>query len=386
VTLRFTLATIALAGLVLGGSIVPASAQAPSGGAGLDELIPRLSSLDYPIRTGAARLIRRAPAPEAVAALTAAVRTSSDEFVRYRALILLTGFSDRATPALMRSLLADRNDRVREVAYRWFELHPDPALASQLFAALQTEQAEFVRPALVRALGAMSGDPAVQRALTAEAGRGLDFFRSAVIEVLGLRKATWGLAPVLEAAKVDGPLQDDALLALGRIGDPRALEVIAAVPMRPIEAAVAAQAALCLMGDDCPSRIAWLSDTVTSRIATREAVRSGVAALGALAVTSDPAMAALAALLAHEPVRADVAIGLGGVALRVPERMLPFIDSLAPAERVPVITAIAEAFERFEEDFAEEQFYAAARAAYWAAPEGAATRTLMAALIEELDF
>lgn len=374
-----------LAGVMLGG-IAAASAQAPAAAARLDELIPRLSSLDYATRTGAARLIRRAPAAEAVAALTAAVRTSPDQFVRYRALVLLTGFNDRSTPALLRGLLADRNDRVREVAYRWFELHPEPALAPQLFAALQTEQAEFVRPALVRALGALGAEPAVRRALIAEAGRGLDFFRSAVIEVLGLRKADWAIAPVLEAAKADGPLQDDALLALGRIGDRQALEVIAAVPQRPIEPAVAAQAALCLMGDDCPGRIAWLRDTVTSRVATREAVRAGVAALGALAIESDPAMAALVELLGQETVRGDAAAGLGGVALRAPERVLRFINAAAPEERAPIIAALAEAFERFEEDFAEEQFYAATRAAYWAAPEGAATRTVMATLIEELDF
>ncbi|MGE3404119.1 MAG: HEAT repeat domain-containing protein, partial [Vicinamibacterales bacterium] len=241
-TLRLTLATIALCGLVSGGP-APVFAQGTAGRPGLDELLSRLSSLDYDTRTGAARLIRRAPAPEAVAALTTAVRSGSDQFVRYRALVLLTGFNDRSTPALMRGLLADRNDRVREVAYRWFELHPEPALASPLFAALETEQAEFVRPALIRALGALSGEPAVQRALTAEASRGLDFFRSAVIEVLGLRKATWAIAPVLDAAQTDGPLQDDALLALGRMGDPRALEVIAAVPDRPVEPAIAAQAA-----------------------------------------------------------------------------------------------------------------------------------------------
>jgi hypothetical protein len=29
----------------------------------------------------------------------------------------------------MRELLVDRNDRVREIAYRWFEMHPDASLA-----------------------------------------------------------------------------------------------------------------------------------------------------------------------------------------------------------------------------------------------------------------
>ena len=45
-----------------------------------------------------------------------------------------------------------------------------------------------------------------------------------------------------------------------------------------------------------------------------------------------------------------------------------------------------ESFERFEEDYAEEQFFAAARAAYWAAPEGSPVREIMADLIDKLEF
>jgi len=56
----------------------------------LKTLIANLSSLDYPTRTSAARLIRRAPAAQAVPALTDAVRRHPDEYVRNRAFILLT--------------------------------------------------------------------------------------------------------------------------------------------------------------------------------------------------------------------------------------------------------------------------------------------------------
>jgi hypothetical protein len=45
-----------------------------------------------------------------------------------------------------------------------------------------------------------------------------------------------------------------------------------------------------------------------------------------------------------------------------------------------------EGFESLEEDFAEEQFFAAARAAYWAAPEASPARTVAATLIDELEF
>jgi HEAT repeat protein len=384
------LATCVLLVLAAGSLVTvrPARAQQAAAPAAPDlpALVTRLSALDYATRTGAARLIRRAPAAEAVPGLTQAVRTSTDEFVRYRALVLLTGFGDRGTPALMRELIADHNDRVREVAYRWFQLYPDPSLTTQLLTSLRTEQAEFVRPALIRALAAVSADAAVQRELTSEAGRGLDFFRSAVIETLGLAKARWAVAAILETAKIDGPLQDDAVLALGRIGDLQALPVLAAIPARPIEPAIAVQAALCLLGDDCAARIAWLKDSITSRLASPEVVRAGVAALSALALTSDPAMTELAALLGNPAVRDSAAIGLGGVALRDPARVLAWLDRTPAAERELPVAALDEAFERFEEDFAEEQFYAATRAAYWSAPEGAPARTLMAALIDTLDF
>jgi len=50
------------------------------------------------------------------------------------------------------------------------------------------------------------------------------------------------------------------------------------------------------------------------------------------------------------------------------------------------VVALRESFERFEEDYAEEQFFTAARAAYWAAPEGSPVRDFMADLIDKLEF
>jgi HEAT repeat protein len=194
------------------------------------------------------------PGPEAVPALVAAARSHADQFVRYRALVLVTAFNDRGTPDLMRSLLRDRNDRVREVAYRWFAQHPEPAMASTLLELLQSEQAEFVRPALVSALAALGADAAVQRALVAEAGRGLDFFRIAVVEALGQRQAVYAADVIADIAKIDGPLQDDAVLALARIGDMRATQV-AAPPGNAGASVVASQhAARCLLGADCVMR------------------------------------------------------------------------------------------------------------------------------------
>jgi HEAT repeat protein len=351
----------------------------------LPTAIARLGDLDYRTRMNAARLIRRAPAPDAVAALTAAARTSRDEFVRYRALILLTGFADRNTPALLRTLIADRNDRIREVVYRWIEEHPDPALGAQLLQSLQTEQAEFVRPALVRALAALDSDPLVQRALLTEAGRGLDFFRIAVIEALGQRRAAWARAAIGDVARTDGPLQDDALIALGRIGDPGSLPIVTAVTSPP-DVVMAAHAARCLLGDDCPARIAALTEAVTSRVARPDVIRAGTVALGTIAATSDAGLNALAALLPNAAIRDQVVINIGGAALRNPDRFLKWIAGVQEPGRAVLIDAAREAFERFEEDYAEERFFAAARAAYWGSAESSPSRDIMATLIDRLEF
>ena len=217
----------------------------------LQRAVDSLANFDYPTRTTAARQLRRAPAASVVPVLAGAVRGHADEFVRYRALVVLTSFNDRGTPDLMRTLLADRNDRVREVAYRWFERYPDPALTTPLLAALNTEQSEFVRPVLVRAIAALPASDTVQRALVAEIGRGFDFFRSAVIEALGDYRAVYAIDPISEVAAADGGLQDDAVLALGRIGDRRAAVALSTLSNPSPEVAATLQAAQCMLGDTC---------------------------------------------------------------------------------------------------------------------------------------
>jgi hypothetical protein len=377
---------VVLVGVLSGASPAVTGLAAQSATPDLKTNISHLADLDFTTRMNAARLVRRAPSREAVAALRAEVLGGGDEFVRYRALVLLTGFVDRGTPELMRRLISDPNDRVREVSFRWLADHPDPGLTTELLRSLETEQAEFVRPALVKALAAIGTDPLVRRALLGEAGRGLDFFRSAVIETLGESRAVWAVPTLTEISRVEGPLQDNAVLALGRIGDPQALPVVTALPSTPVEVGMAKQAARCLLGDDCPGRIALLTDAVTSRVATPETARAGVAALAAIATTSDPGLSALVSLLPNAAIHDDVVIGFGGVALRRPERMLKWLDAVPPDGRGVLVDALAESFERFEEDYAEEQFFATTRASYWAAAEGSPTRALMAMLIDKLDF
>src|SRR5262249_52470112 len=60
----------------------------------LKSAIDKLGDLDYTIRTTASRTVRRTPASQAVPALLQTVAEHTDGYVRYRALVLLTGFND----------------------------------------------------------------------------------------------------------------------------------------------------------------------------------------------------------------------------------------------------------------------------------------------------
>src|SRR6516225_10330352 len=133
----------------------------------LQAAIAKLGDLDYTTRTNASRTIRRAPPAQAVPALLQAVAEHPDGYVRYRALVLLTGFNDPRAKDSMREALTSPNDRLRTVAYTYFEHNPDRSMLPQFIRALDTEQGEFVRPALVRAVAATiapGDDPAVATA------------------------------------------------------------------------------------------------------------------------------------------------------------------------------------------------------------------------------
>lgn len=352
--------------------------------------IDRLAAFDYPARTNAARAVRRAAPAEAVPALMQAVRSHQDAFVRYRALVLLTSFNDPGTSDLMRGLLGDTNDRLREVAYRWFELHPEPRLTPSLLTALNTEQAEFVRPALIRTVAAAAAtDPLAQRALITEVGRGLDFFRSAVIEALGDYRGGFAAAPIAELAKNEGPLQDDAVLALGRIGGPQAAATLKALVNPPLDVVPALHAAQCLFEDACAMHLQVLTDTARSVIAKPDVVRAAVAAIGAVAARGDAAATTTLLTLAttgSPAVRRDATIAFAGLALKRAAFVIDWLSRAPDDVRGHTIEILHEGFDSLEEDFAEEQFFATARAAYWKAPEASPERTLNGALIDKLEF
>jgi hypothetical protein len=86
----------------------------------------------------------------------------------------------------------------------------------------------------------------------------------------------------------------------------------------------------------------------------------------------------------QDPLRAPIALALGQVALRNPERMLATLEGHPDQARA--IGLVAEGFDMLEEDLAEERVFVFVRRAYWAAPEGSARRKLCEELITRLDF
>src|SRR5258708_38377434 len=126
-------------GVLSGGAVAtaqePPAPQTVSPGQ-LKAAIDKLGDLDYDTRTAAARTVRRVTSAQAVPALLQAVAEHTDGYVRYRALVLLTGFNDPRTKDAMREALASPNDRLRTVAYSFFEHNTDRALLPNLLAAI----------------------------------------------------------------------------------------------------------------------------------------------------------------------------------------------------------------------------------------------------------
>ena len=267
----------------------PAAPQTVSP-AQLQAAIAKLGDLDYATRTDASRVVRRTASAQAVPALLQAVSEQADGYVRYRALVLLTGFNDPRAKDAMRESLASPNDRLRTVAYSFFEHTPDRAMVAQFMTALDKEQAEFVRPALVRALASLAAPGRATRS-TARARHCCARSRAARIfsaarssrRSATTRRSTPSTRSIA-VAKLDGPLQDDAALALGKIGDKRALETLAAMQRSaPRTAQPSIAAAICLLGVNCESHESYLADTLKfsdKNPGFQELLRGAAAGLG----------------------------------------------------------------------------------------------------------
>jgi len=344
----------------------------------LQAAVGKLGDIDYATRVKAGRVIRRAPGAAAVPVLLQAAREHADGYIRFKALVLLVGFADPRTLDAMEESLGSPNDRLREVAYGFFEHDPAPRLAPRLLAALDKETGEFVRPSLVRALAAMAPtNPQVRDALIRDAMRGQDYFRSSVIEALGDYKIATALPRLLEIAKVEGPLQDDAVLALGKLGDKAALGTLAELQRtgsQVLQPSVAA--AICTLGQNCSSHLEFIQKTLgfaEDFPGYQDLIRSSAAGL-----------AAIGGVPSEDPLRAPVALALGQIALRNSPALLKVLE--ARKDRDQAVSLLAEGFDMLEEDLEEERFFALVRRTYWAAPDKSPTRALCEYLIAKLDF
>jgi HEAT repeat protein len=368
-----------------GPGVIPSAAD-------LAAAIDRLGSFDLPARIDASRTIRRAASATVVPLLAQAARQHRDGYVRYRALVLLAGFGDASAAGLMRDLMSDPNDRLRIVVYGWFEHHPDPAVLPALIAALEREQSEFVRPALLRALAAHSTDSRAQAAAAPLIVRGQDFFRGALIVGLGNYKATFAVPAIREVAKLDGPLQDDSVTALGEIGDASVHALLADLQRSgPREVQPSIAAALALLGFNVAANEDYLKKSLTFAVSSgsNQPLLRGVAhALAVLAIRDKPdALTALldAGIPSNDPARAPIALALGLVALRNPPMLL---DGLQPrADQAGALALLQEAFDMLSsEDYELERFYVAVRRVYWSSSPDSARRRLAEALIQKLEF
>lgn len=386
-------ATLVILMLALAGAVgAAAQSPPPPTAAELQAAIDKLGSFDYPVRTAAARLVRRAPADLAVRLLAASARAHVDEYVRYRALTLLAGFGGPVTADVMAEVKTDPNDRVRTVAFAWFEHNPDPAVLPALLDAFTRERSEFVRPALTRAIAAQLKEPAARSVLAPLVLRGDDFFRGSAIEALGEFGGAFALTDIVLVAQREGPLQEDAITAIGRIGEVSqvntlvALQHSAAVELQPTIAA-----SLCLLGRACPETEEYLRQTLAFAAQSggyQKLLRGTVHALSMLALRDKAASwktlldAGVAAR--SDETRSPVALGVGLVALRRPDLVLDALE--VRTDKDQSIELLRDAFDMLAEDFEEERFYVAVRKAYWAAPPDSPRRRAAEALMQKLEF
>jgi HEAT repeat protein len=386
----------ALAGsLAANSQIPPPNAQSPMGKAqtamSLKAAIDNLGKFDAPTRTTAAKAVRRAEPAQAIPALIEAASGHADGYVRFRALVLLAGFNDPRAREVMATSLDEPNDRLRTVAYAYFEHNKERGMSARLLKKLESEDGEFVRPALTRALAAYGDETAVQTALTGLVLRGQDIYRSAVIEALGDYHAAYALTPLLEVAKRDGPLQEDAILAIGKIGDKRALETLQGLQKsgsRVRQPAVAAS--ICLLGINCDLHQRFVVDTMkfaAAQIGFQDLLRASSRALATLGAAgrADAASALVdAGIPARDPARSPLALAFGTVALRNTPLAVKLLAARADVRDAALL--LRDAFDMLEEDFEEERFFATIRRSYWQAPEGSADRKIADALIQVLEF
>ena len=363
--------------------------------------VDQLGDFEHTVRMESSRILRRADPAVVVPMLVEALRSHPDSYVQFRAIVLMYGFDLPGRRAVFDEALESPNDRVRAAAYEYFEQFPVRDVVPKLVAALETETSEFVRPYLVRALAANAETTDVQERLIRDIERGEEYFRGAVIEALGDYKAAYAVDALIDIAAEDGPLRDDALLALGKIGDGRAVVSLAAVQAEADESLQPlVSAAACLLDIDSESQFQYVADVLgygaqTSDGDSQELLRNAATGLAALAVAGN--LGAIEVLFdigitAVDQARAPIAISIGTVAFRNPAIVRHALaargtgaqDSSSVPEKELML--LRDAFDLLDEDFAEERFYVLMRGDYWTSPEGSGNQSVAEAAIRILEF
>jgi len=401
--IRICHVVIVVAGMLSSVSLGALGAQLASfdGSAEISEAIPSLGDFDYSVRAEASRVLRRTDAGSVVPALVMAAQSHEDSYVQFRAAVLLAGFGGSAAREFFKTVLDSPNDRVRAAAYEYFEHDTDANLAPRLLTALDSETSEFVRPALVRALAAHHDNASVRDRLLKDIDRGEGYFRGGVIEALGDYRAMYAVDRLIKIASEEGPLRDDALLALGKIGDKRALQVVAAaqidaaaIDSKNSELLPIVSAAACLLDTDYENQIQYVVEALRYGLTADgddlSLLRAASTAAAAVSMAgrkgSTIALRALidAGVEAAEPARAPIALAVGAVALRNPARV--FLAIAGRNDLRSSLLLLRDAFDMLDEDMAEERFYVLIRNKFWNEQENPLTRSVAKTAMEVLEF
>jgi len=246
----------------------------------------------------------------------------------------------------------------------------------------------------MRALAAaavVEAPPALQQELQTLVSRGEDLFRGATIEALGDYGVKFAVNAIAQVAELDGPLQDDAITAIGRLGDASTRPLLAKLQGSvPRELQPTVSAALCLQGVDCDARLAYLVETLafaTVNAGYQPLLRGAVHGLSVLAIAGrEPALVALfdAGARAPESARAPIALGVGTVALRKPQVVMHVLQQRADV--APALTLLRDAFDMLSEDFEKENFALEIRKIGADPSTDAGVRRLTERILTELEY
>jgi hypothetical protein len=276
--------------------------------------------------------------------------------------------------------------------FGWLERNPDPAILPELVTALDREGSEFVRPALTRAIAAQIKDPRAQAALGPLVLRGDDFYRGAAIEAIGQYGGTFALKDIAAVAALEGPLQDDAVTAIGRLGDDTYANQLALLQRSgPRELQPTLAAALCLLGKACVETEQYLARTLSFAMAADDQqplLRSAVHGLAVLAQAGKGDMLKVlldaGARSTSNASRSPIALGVGVTALRQPRLLLEALETWQDLNGA--MGVLRDAFDMLAEDLEEELFCVVVRRLGAEAAAGSKRRAVTDALIGALEF